>query len=143
LDEYELERELPAKAAKSAATSGGTVAERIKAALQAKGKMLVLSALDHAESITSESNNLRIKFAGDGVAFKNQIDSYRRILEEAAREVLGGPVTLTVTAGEPEPPAVTSQPTTGPEESAEKHPAVRALLDTFHGELIDVTTKPE
>ena len=141
---YEVEREMP-PASISPPPSTGDVAERIKAALQAKGKMLILSALDHAESISEEENTVCIRFAPSGIVFKNQIDSNRTILEEVGREVLGRRVTLTVIAGGEQPRSRQSQAnaaTSDSRDAVENHPTVRAIIDTFHGELLDVI-KPE
>ena len=128
-------------------TGGQPAAEKILALLESRGKRMLLSALDHADSIRVEGDFLCISYSPTGTMFKNQLESRdnRKSLEEASREVLARPIVLSVSLGKQEPasPAeAKKQEAVDATEQARKHPAVRSLMDAFHGEVIDVI-KPE
>ena len=128
-------------------TGGQPAAEKILALLESRGKRILLSALDHADSIRVEGDFLYISYSSTGTLFKNQLETRdnRKSLEEASREVLARPIVLSVSLGRQEPasPAeAKKQEAVDATEQARKHPAVRSLMDAFQGEVTDVI-KPE
>jgi len=131
-------------------TGGQPAAEKILALLEARGKRMLLSALDHAYSIGVEGDSLCISYSPSGTVFKNQLEARdnRKSLEEVSREVMGRPIALSVSLGRQSPGSPASpaearkQEAVDATEQAQKHPAVRSLMDTFHGEVIEVI-KPE
>ena len=137
---------LPANAAHPN-TGGQPAAEKILALLEARGKRMLLSALDQADSIRVEGDFLCISYSPSGTLFKNQLEARdnRKSLEEVSREVLARPIVVSVIVGKeaPSSPAeVKKQEAVDATEQAQKHPAVRSLMDAFHGEVIEVI-KPE
>ena len=128
-------------------TGGQAAAEKILALLESRGKRMLISALDHADSIRVEGDFLCISYSPSGTLLKNQLETRdnRKSLEEASREVLARPIVLSVSLGRQEPssPAeAKKQEAVDATEQARKHPAVRSLMDAFHGEVTDVI-KPE
>jgi DNA polymerase-3 subunit gamma/tau len=127
-------------------TGGQREVENILNKLETQRKSMLLSVLDHAVSIRVDGNLLRVTFQPTDTTFRSRLEARdaRKTLEETAREVLGREITLSVTAGsDTAPPAAAStQEATAAKDKAEEHPAVRSLLDAFHGEVIEVI-KPE
>jgi len=108
---------------------------------------MLVSALDHADTIRVEGDLLCISYAPSGTVFKNQLEARdnRKSLEEVSREVMLRPIVLSVSIGKQPPASATEakkQEAADATEQARKHPAVRSLMDAFHGEVIDVF-KPE
>jgi DNA polymerase-3 subunit gamma/tau len=138
---------LPAGSRSTHSNTGGQPdAEKILGMLGARGKMMLLSALDHADSIRVDGDSLLVSYPASGALFKSRVESReaRKSLEELSREVLGRPVVLSVTIDGPSQPSrgAKKQETADEREQAEKHPAVRSVVDRFHGEVIEVI-KPE
>ncbi len=128
-------------------TGGQPAAEKILALLEARGKRMLLSALDQADSIRVEGDFLCISYSPSGTVFKNQLEARdnRKSLEEASREVLARPLVVSVSVGRQSPASAAEtkkQEAVDATEQAQKHPAVRSLMDAFHGEVIEVI-KPE
>ena len=145
---YRMAPEPPSAASRTAHsnTGGQPEAEKILGMLAARGKMMLLSALDHADSIRVEGDSLLVAYSASGSMFKSKVEARdaRKSLEELSREVLGRPVLLSVTIDGASQPSVGAkkQETDDEREQAEKHPAVRSVLDRFHGEVIEVI-KPD
>jgi DNA polymerase III subunit gamma/tau len=127
-------------------TGGQPDAEKILGMLGARGKMMLLSALDHADSIRVEGDSLLVSYSPSGAMFKSKVEARdaRKSLEELSREVLGRTIVLSVTIDDPLQPSVSAKKleTADEREQAEKHPAVRSVVDRFHGEVIEVI-KPD
>ena len=125
-------------------TGGQEEAESILGLVEARGKMMLLSALDHAESVAVDGDLLRVSYSEAGVHFKNKLEAReaRRSLEELAREALGRPIVLAVAVGAQSPASAKKQDAADARREAETHPAVRSVVDLFHGEVIEVI-KPE
>ena len=107
---------------------------------------MLLSTLDHADTIRVDGEFLCVTYPPSSASFKNQLEARdnRKTLEELSREVLGHPVVLSVTVGA-RPSAsgdVKRQEAATAKEEAVKHPGVRSVVDTFQGEVIEVI-KPE
>jgi hypothetical protein len=142
LDEpYEIDYEMP-HAAPPPESAGGDAGLKIKDAVEQRGKKFLRAALDRAESIGIEGQFLRVSFSAEDGVYKKQIEGRdnRKILEEVGREIAGRPLTLSVTIGG----AAAQQPRPEKQERAEAkprvedHPAVRAIVDKFHGEVVEV-----
>jgi hypothetical protein len=104
---------------------------------------MLLSALDHADSIRVEGDFLCISYSPSGTVFKNQLEGRdnRKSLEEVSREVLARPIVVSVSVGRQSPASAAEakkQEAVDATEQAQKHPAVRSVMDAFHGEVIEV-----
>jgi DNA polymerase-3 subunit gamma/tau len=142
----------PAAASLDAATADKTSIDKIKDALEAKGKMRVAAALDKG-TISIDGDYFCVEFGTENSACKAEIeDRNRRIaIEDACEQVLGRRLTLkasvcgeaggTASGSEQAAPRAPQRKvkSKGP---VEEDPTLRALLDTFHGEVIEVI-KPE
>jgi DNA polymerase-3 subunit gamma/tau len=126
--------------------NGQEAVDRIKKAIEGRRKMMLLSALDHAQSIAVEGDFLRITFAPDSALFKNQVDSKdnRKLIEEISREVLKHKLTLSVSVTgqaiieETAPKKATAKP----KQKAEDDPRINALKEKFRGEVIEIKGRP-
>jgi DNA polymerase-3 subunit gamma/tau len=138
----------PAPESKAVAATDRTPIDRIKDELESQGKMRVVAALDKG-TISIDGDHLCVAYPPENIASKSEIeDRNRRILiEDACEHVVGRRLTLKVSiTGE----AVSGSETAGQRGSqrrakakaAEEDPKLQALLDTFHGEVIEVI-KPE
>ena len=126
--------------------------DKIKDALEAKGKTRVVAALDKG-TISIDGDHLCVSFAPENSNCKTEVeDRNRRIsIEDASEQVLGRRLTLRA--------SITGQAAStasgrehgergGPQRkakakvAAEEDPKLQALLDKFHGEVIEVI-KPE
>jgi DNA polymerase-3 subunit gamma/tau len=132
--------DLPLMAAKSSpAAAQQSDEDKIKSALEAKGKMLLLSKLDHATSIVVDGDFLRIVFPANGQIFKRNVETKENIkaIEEVCREALGRQLQVSVTAGA-EPQAVSEQPArskVAAKPGGEEHPTIRAIAEKFRGQV--------
>lgn len=128
--------------ARDKGTSASDPIDKIKGALEAKRKMMIVTALDKG-SITIDADYFRVTYEHGNSHCKGQIEARdkRIAIEDACEEVLGRRLTLWASvAGEPEP----AQPRRKEKarETAVSDPKLRALVDKFHGEVIEVI-KPE
>ena len=125
-----------------------TSIDRIKDALESKGKMRVAAALDKG-TISIEGDHFCVDFLPENSACKIEIeDRNRRIsIEDACEQVLGRRLTLKAsvsgetagTEGSSERGAARApQRKSKSRDAVEEDPKLRALLETFHGEVIEV-----
>jgi DNA polymerase-3 subunit gamma/tau len=130
----------------SAPAHPSTTAERVKQAIERRNKKLIVSLLDHADSITIEGELLCVAYSDQNAAFKTRIETRenRRAIEDICREALGQNVTLSVSVGgQPEVDAAEDKKAnTRARQNAENDPKLRALKDKFRGEIVEVI-KPE
>jgi DNA polymerase III subunit gamma/tau len=153
---YEVAPEPAAKppATNTIVTSEKGPVDKIKDALEAKGKMRVVAALDKG-TISIDGDFLRVAYASENSNCKTEIeDRNRRIaIEDACEQVLGRRLSLRVSiTGQPDFSAGSGSEPAGSERGpqrkergknvAPEHPKLRALVDKFHGEVIEVI-KPE
>ncbi len=122
-----------------------TIVEQMKAALDERGKMLLSTALDQAQSIELVDDTLRIAFAEDARVFKETLTgrSNLQLLQHIARQISGREIRLHILTERGAAPAV-NQEDPRPDRlraEAERDPTVRALLKTFRGELTEVVRK--
>ena len=146
-DPFDYEPELPpvGAATSSASLDGEGAVRRIKEALEAKRKMMIVTTLDRAE-IKIDGEFLRVSLSPDNARDKSQLEGRekRQLIEETCREVLGRRLTLSVSVGA-QAQADGDQKrkeATKTRESAESHPGVKALTDLFGAESIKII-KPE
>ncbi len=132
----------PASSSPTANRDRGPV-DKIKAALEVKRKMMIATALDKG-TISIDSDYLHVEYAPENRSCKTLIETRdkRIAIEDACEQVLGRRLTLRVSiAGQANN---TSKPRTkgGAKAAVEDDPKLRALVDKFHGEVIEVI-KPE
>jgi DNA polymerase-3 subunit gamma/tau len=149
-ESYEVVHEMPLISARSGAAATeveANAAEKVKAALERRRKMMMLSMLDKAESITVKDDSLHIAFSPNDAMYKTKFElrENRSVIEEVCEEIFGRPMTVLVTAGG----QATAQPASTPKprkpsakQQVEDHPGIKALVDKFRGEVVDVI-KPE
>ena len=117
-----------------------------------KGKMRVAAALDKG-TVSIDDDHLFVEYSLESAACKAEIeDRNRRIsIEDACEQVVGRRLTLKASISGDEkgetvvsqrPGERLSQPKVKAKGAAEDDPKLRALLDTFHGEVIEVI-KPD
>ena len=130
-------------ASRTSGVSASDPIERIKSSLEQRRKMMLVSALEHAERIDLVGDSLRIEYSPEHTIFKKNIEAKenRKTIEDVAREVLGRAISVAAAVGG----QAVLEPT-GDRESlkarAEADPAVRAVVKTFRGEIVDVV-KPD
>jgi DNA polymerase-3 subunit gamma/tau len=132
----------PAAKEKEQAVGGEAAVQKIKAALEARKKMILVMTLDKAESIKIDGGFLRVVFAPSESSYKSQVESSRKVITEACLEVVGRPLSVSVTIGGPggaEPSPKQDEARARDETSA--HPNVKAVVDKFQGVLEVI--KPE
>ena len=129
-----------------AANTGGEI-ERIKAALEAKRKMILVTALDAANAVTLVGNELCVEFAPearhsrDMLAKSDNVKVLRDVCQEITRNEIGVRIVI-------QDPDLNNAPTSQEDEerrekqllreSAERNPVVQQALRTFRGEIVDV-----
>ncbi|HVG20740.1 MAG TPA: DNA polymerase III subunit gamma/tau [Blastocatellia bacterium] len=142
-DPFNYEPELPPVRANStpASTDGEAAVKRIKDALEAKRKMMIVMALDKAD-VKIDGEFLRVSLSPDNVRDKIQLEGRekRQAIEEACREVLGRRLTLSVSVGGQ---AQADGGTKGKEGAKAKekvvtNPKLKTLTDIFPPESIEI-----
>jgi len=128
------------------ATSGSAV-DQIKAALEKRRKMFLVTALEGAGRASIEGNELFIEFAPpnrhlrDTLAKSDNIKMLREVCKEITGNDLG--VRFVITDGQAADAPVSKEEAERREqqelrERAEKDPLVQQMLRTFRGEIVDV-----
>jgi DNA polymerase III subunit gamma/tau len=153
-ERYEVVTEPAPKPASPNATSSTdrSPVDKIKAALEAKRKMMIVTALDKG-TVSLDGDYLRVIYAPENSACKTEIEARdkRNAIEDASEQVLGRRLTLRASiVGQADGPNISTA--SGSERApqrkekskgaAEHDPKLQALLDKFHGEVIEVI-KPE
>ena len=138
----------PAPESKAVSGADRTPIDRIKDELESKGKRMIVASLGKG-TISIDGDHLCVDYPPESAAYKDDIESRnKRIsIEDACERVLGRRLTLRA--------SVTGEAVSGSEpagqrgsqrrvkaKAAEEDPKLQALLDTFHGEVIEVI-KPE
>lgn len=117
--------------------------DKIKAALESKRKMMIVSTLDKG-SIAIDGDYFRVEYTQENAQCKTDIESRdkRIAIEDACEQVLGQRLTLRASiAGQSEADHKYSRKENVKAAGADD-PKLRALVDKFHGEVIEVI-KPE
>jgi DNA polymerase-3 subunit gamma/tau len=132
----------------------GSPADKIKGVLEAKRKMMIVTALDKG-TISIDGDFIRVEYPEEHSQCKAEIEARdkRNAIEDASEQILGRRLTLIASiAGQ----TVTTPGTVESARSVERgplrkvkakapsedDPKLQALLDKFHGEVIEVI-KPE
>jgi DNA polymerase-3 subunit gamma/tau len=143
-DPYPYEPELPQRSARPTTMTGeeGDVAiKKIIAVLEAKRKIMSALALEKAQ-VKIDGDYLRVTLSTDNAKDKMQLDGRdkRQAVEEAAREVLGRRLTLSVSVGGQPQVESSSRPreaAPGKTKKDEVDPRINSILDKFQGKIID------
>ncbi|MBV9958449.1 MAG: DNA polymerase III subunit gamma/tau, partial [Acidobacteria bacterium] len=122
---------------------------QIKAALEKRRRMFLVTALDAAHRVGVEDGELYVEFPPDAKHLRDTLAKPEGIknLREVCREILGHDIGVRISVKERG-----AQPDDMPlskddearrdkqqlREMAEQHPAVQQVLHKFHGEIVDV-----
>jgi len=126
----------------------GSQIEQIKASLEKRRKMFLVTALEGAHAAAIEGDELCIEFAPDARHLRDTLSKSEnvKILREVCREItsrdLG--VRFVIRDGEALDVPVSKEEIErrekqGLRETVEKDPVVQQMLRTFRGEIVDVT----
>jgi len=139
----------------AAGTDTATAIDKVKRVLESRKKMILLMELEKG-NISIQGQYLLVNFTPADRHYKAQIEApeARRIIEEACYEALGTRLTLSASLGgstssehqsssagpaqQPAQTAAAPPPAQPGDPSPENHPAVRAVVERFNGEIIDV-----
>jgi DNA polymerase III subunit gamma/tau len=140
---------VPAAAAAAAAPAPGSMIEALKTELEKRKRMLLVIALEGARKAAFEGDELAVEFAPEAKHLRDNLakpDSVR-VLREVCCELTGRETGVRISvreqgADEPDSPMSREDEARREKqqlrEMAERHPAVQELLQTFHGEIVDV-----
>jgi DNA polymerase-3 subunit gamma/tau len=128
-----------AAAAPAPAIARGREVEAIRAELQKLNRGLLLTALEDAQSLAYEDGTLIATFASEDV-FARRVRDSSTIFRKIGEQILGRPLRIEVRlGGQALPPADEAAPQRDALRArALANPAVRAVLEKFRGELIEV-----
>jgi hypothetical protein len=125
--------------------------EEIKAALEKKRKMFLVTALEGASKATLEGNELCLEFAPDARHLRDTLakSDNVKILREVGKDVTGRDLGVRFVITDSEVSSAASDAPPSKEETerrdkqslrekAEKDPTVQQMLKTFRGEIVDV-----
>jgi DNA polymerase-3 subunit gamma/tau len=127
--------------------ASGSVIDQIKAALEKKRKMFLVTALEGASRAAIEGNELSIEFAPadrhlrDTLAKSDNIKMLREVCKDVTGNDLG--VRFVIVDSQSAGAPVSKEETERRDkqqlrERAEKDPVVQQMLKTFRGEIVDV-----
>ncbi len=132
-----------------APAASGSLVEKIKASLEKRRRMFLVTALDAAHKVAVEEHELCIEFAPEAKHLRDTVAKPDNIksLREVCRELLGHDIGVRINIKE-RGAASDGMPLSKDDEArrdkqqlremAEQHPAVQQVLHTFHGEIVDV-----
>jgi DNA polymerase III gamma/tau subunit len=144
----EVPWEQPKSVTKSnAKPAGGSAIDQIKASLEQKRKMFLVTALEGASRVAIENDELFIEFAPadrhlrDTLSKSDNIKMLREVCKDVTGDDLGVRFLIADGAGADAP--VSKEETERREKQdlraqAEKDPVVQQMLKTFRGEIVDV-----
>ncbi|MFZ0063501.1 MAG: DNA polymerase III subunit gamma/tau [Pyrinomonadaceae bacterium] len=123
--------------------------ERIKAALETRRKMFLVTALEGARSAAIENGELYVEFAPETRHLRDSLakSDNVKILREICQEITGKELGVRIMIKDQSAPLADAPLSREDEErreqnrlreDAEKHPVVQQMLRTFRGELVDV-----
>jgi hypothetical protein len=120
------------------------VVQKIKAALEARKKMLLVMTLAKAD-MRVDGDVLRVVFAPSESAYRSQVEANRKVISEACNEVIGRPLSVSVSIGEQDGSEVSPKQkesrSKDEKDEAANHPNIKAVVDMFKGDLKVI--KPE
>ena len=132
-----------------APTSELSIIDRVKAVLEKQRKMLLVPALESAQAITFENDELCIEFAPEARHFRETLSrpDNNKFVRDACREVTGKEMGVRIVVKDPNA-AAEGEPLSREDEErldkqrlrerAEGNPVVQTMLKTFRGEIVDV-----
>jgi DNA polymerase III subunit gamma/tau len=121
--------------------------ERVKSVLERQRKMLLIPALDAAQTIVFEESELCIEFAPAARHFRDTLSKAdnNKFVRDACREVTGREMGVRIVVKDP---SAEGEPLSRQDEQrlekqrlremAESNPSVQTMLKTFRGEIVDV-----
>jgi len=121
--------------------------DRVKGVLESQRKMLVVAALDAAQTAVVEDGELRVEFAPELRHHRDTLSKPEnaKFLRDACREVTGNEIGVRILVKDPmadgEPPSREDEARLEKQrlrEAAENSPIVQQMLKTFRGEIVDV-----
>jgi DNA polymerase III gamma/tau subunit len=139
----------PAVPVAAASSAQGSFVERIKAALEDRRRMFLVTSLDGARRVAVEGEELCIEFAPEMKHLRDTLAKPEsvKILRDVCRELAGRDMGVRISIKE-QGTAANDAPSSKAEEErrekqrlremAEQHPAVQRMLKTFRGEIVDV-----
>jgi len=138
-------RSAPGPSAPSAAAPAPTIergreVEAIRAEIQRLNRGLLLTAFEDAQSLTYSDGKLLATFASDDV-FAKRLRESSALFREIGERLFGQPLRVEVRlSGQAESPRVdeAAQARERLRERALNNPKVRAVIEKFRGELVDV-----
>ena len=142
-----LEKPVEEKLEATAPTAELSTIERVKAALERQRKMLLVTALEAAQSTVFEESELCVEFAPDARHFRDTLSKAdnNKFVRDACREVTGREIGVRIVVKDPtaegEPLSRDAEERLEKQrlrEMAERNPVVQTMLKTFRGEIVDV-----
>ncbi len=121
--------------------------ERVKSVLERQRKMLLIPALEAAQAIVFEENEVCIEFAPDARHFRDTLSraENNKFVRDACREVTGREMGVRIAVKDP---SAEGEPLSREDEArlekqrrrenAESNPKIQTMLKTFRGEISDV-----
>jgi len=121
--------------------------ERVKSVLERQRKMLLIPALESAQAIVFEENEVCIEFAPDARHFRDTLSraENNKFVRDACREVTGRDMGVRIVVKDP---SADGEPLSREDEArldkqrrwknAESNPNIQTMLKTFRGEISDV-----
>ncbi|HEX8139244.1 MAG TPA: DNA polymerase III subunit gamma/tau [Pyrinomonadaceae bacterium] len=133
----------------AAAAPAASMIEALKTALEKRKRMFLVIALEGARRAAFEEDELVVEFAPEAKHLRDNLAKPEsvKLLREVCRELAGRDMGVRISVKEQsatEPDAPMSREDEARREKqqlremAERHPAVQELLQTFHGEIVDV-----
>lgn len=141
---YQPAPEPPPRSGPRVTSSGDDPITKIKSVLESKRKMMVVTALDKG-NVSIEGDHFVVFYEPENSKCKGEIEARdkRLAIEDACEQVLGRRLTLRVSIiGQQETPnKISAIP--NPKDAANEHPKLKALVDKFHGEVIEVIKREQ
>ena len=142
-----LERPVEQKLEATAPQVELSTIERVKSVLERQRKMLLIPALEAAQAIVFNENELCIEFAPDARHFRDTLSKAdnNRFVRDACREVTGREMGVRIVVKDPssegEPLSREDEERLEKQrrwEKAESNPNIQTMLKTFRGEISEV-----
>jgi len=142
-----LERPVEEKIESTPPPADLSTIDRVKAVLEKQRKMLLVPALDAAQSTVFEENELVIEFAPEARHYRDTLSraDNNKFVRDACREVTGREMGVRILVKDP---TAEGEPLSRADEErlekqrlremAEGSPIVQQMLKTFRGEIVDV-----
>jgi len=124
-------------AASGEALDGSEAIGEIRARLDAQNRIMLLSALQVAESMTLDGNQLSLTFGARSATHARTVEISKSALESVASEVTGRSIRVSIATVTSEQSVESEQPSAATA-AALQDPAVQGLLEVFKGQLVRV-----